>query len=58
MEIMMSKKRELLLNTALDLFYRQGINSIGINEVIKVSGVAKKTLYNRYTVGLVEMKLN
>ncbi|WP_259396756.1 TetR/AcrR family transcriptional regulator [Shewanella sp. SG41-3] len=48
MEIMMSKKRELLLNTALDLFYRQGINSIGINEVIKVSGVAKKTLYNHF----------
>lgn len=45
----MSKKRDLLLDTALGLFYRQGINSIGINEVIKVSGVAKKTLYSHFT---------
>lgn len=44
----MSKKRDLLLCTALELFYRNGINSIGINEVIKVSGVAKKTLYNHF----------
>lgn len=44
----MSKKRDLLLNTALELFYRHGINSIGINEVIKVSEVAKKTLYNHF----------
>jgi AcrR family transcriptional regulator len=45
----MSKKRDLLLTTALELFYRHGINSIGINEVIKVSGVAKKTLYTHFT---------
>lgn len=44
----MSKKRDLLLTTALELFYRHGINSIGINEVIKVSGVAKKTLYSHF----------
>lgn len=44
----MSKKRDLLLDTALELFYRHGINSIGINEVIKVSGVAKKTLYSHF----------
>lgn len=41
----MSKKRQLLIETALDLFYRHGINSIGINEILKVSGVAKRTLY-------------
>ncbi|MCK6263779.1 TetR/AcrR family transcriptional regulator [Vibrio sp. ZSDE26] len=45
----MSKKRDLLLSTALELFYRHGINSIGINEVIKVSGVAKKTLYSHFS---------
>ena len=44
----MSQKRELLLSTALDLFYRHGIHSVGINEVIKVSGVAKKTLYSHF----------
>ncbi|WP_246028884.1 TetR/AcrR family transcriptional regulator [Litorilituus sediminis] len=46
---MMSKKRDLLLNTALKLFYQHGINSIGVNEVIKVSGVAKKTLYSHFS---------
>lgn len=44
----MSQKRELLINTALDLFYRNGINSIGINEVLKISGVAKRTLYSHF----------
>jgi AcrR family transcriptional regulator len=44
----MSKKRQLLIDTALDLFYRYGINSIGINEVLKTSGVAKRTLYSHF----------
>ncbi|KGY14396.1 transcriptional regulator [Vibrio tubiashii] len=44
----MSKKRQLLIDTALDLFYQHGINVIGINEVLKVSGVAKRTLYNHF----------
>lgn len=44
----MNKKRQLLINTALTLFYTKGINSIGINEILKVSGVAKNTLYNHF----------
>ena len=44
----MSKKRQILIDTALDLFYRNGINSIGINEILKSSGVAKRTLYNDF----------
>lgn len=44
----MSQKRERLINTALDLFYCNGINSIGVNEVLKVSGVAKRTLYTHF----------
>lgn len=44
----MSKKRQLLIDTALELFYRYGIKSIGINEVLKVSGVAKRTLYSHF----------
>ncbi len=44
----MSKKRQLLIDTALDLFYQYGINSIGINEVLKTSGVAKRTLYSHF----------
>ncbi|EGQ7647622.1 TetR/AcrR family transcriptional regulator [Vibrio alginolyticus] len=44
----MNKKKQLLIDTALSLFYKQGINSIGINEVLNVSGVAKRTLYNHF----------
>ncbi|WP_070968952.1 TetR/AcrR family transcriptional regulator [Vibrio sonorensis] len=44
----MADKRQLLIDTALDLFYRFGINTIGINEVLKVSKVAKKTLYTHF----------
>ncbi|NRA61046.1 MAG: TetR/AcrR family transcriptional regulator [Psychrobium sp.] len=44
----MNKKRQLLIDTALALFYKNGINCIGINEILKVSGVAKKTLYSHF----------
>ncbi len=44
----MSKKRQILIDTALDLFYRNGINSIGINEILKSAGVAKRTLYTDF----------
>lgn len=44
----MNKKRELLIDTALRLFYENGINSIGVNQILKVSGVAKKTLYHHF----------
>lgn len=44
----MNEKRELLIDTALALFYTKGINSIGINEILKTSGVAKRTLYNHF----------
>ena len=44
----MNKKRELLVSTALALFYDNGVNSIGINEILKISGVAKRTLYSHF----------
>jgi len=44
----MNDKRALLVESALDLFYRKGINSVGINEVLTASGVAKKTLYHHF----------
>lgn len=44
----MSNKKQLLIDTALELFYNKGINSIGINEIIKTSGVAKRTLYTHF----------
>ena len=44
----MNDKRQILIDTALSLFYAKGVNSIGINEILKVSGIAKKTLYNQF----------
>ncbi|WP_461534646.1 TetR/AcrR family transcriptional regulator [Spongorhabdus nitratireducens] len=44
-----SDKRSQLLETALQLFYEKGINAVGINEVLKSSGIAKKTLYNHFS---------
>jgi AcrR family transcriptional regulator len=49
MERNMIDKKSVLIGTALRLFYDHGINSIGINEVLKESGVAKKTLYNHFS---------
>jgi len=44
----MNKKRQQLIDIAFMLFYKNGINTIGINEILKVSGIAKKTLYNHF----------
>ena len=44
----MNKKRKLLIDTSLSLIYSNGINSIGINEILKISGVAKQTLYSHF----------
>lgn len=40
--------RDLIINTASDLFYSKGYNLIGINEIIEKSGIAKATLYNHF----------
>lgn len=42
-------KRQLLVITAFELFYRHGIHAVGINQILQVSGVAKKTLYHHFT---------
>ena len=40
--------RQHIISIASDLFYRNGYNSTGINEIIAVSGIAKATLYNHF----------
>lgn len=37
-----------ILNTASDLFYREGIRNVGIDRIIAESGVAKMSLYNHF----------
>lgn len=45
---MASSKREQLLNTALQLFHREGYHSTGIDRILAESGVAKMTLYKHF----------
>jgi len=40
-----SETKNKIINTASKLFYNKGYNLIGINEIIKESGIAKATLY-------------
>lgn len=37
-----------VLVTAGELFYRQGINAVGVETIAEVAGVTKKTLYDRF----------
>lgn len=43
-----SEAREKILSTASDLFYRQGYQATGINQIIDQSGVAKATFYSHF----------
>jgi len=43
-----SAARRRILETARDLFYRNGYRATGINEIIKKSGVAKATFYAHF----------
>ena len=40
--------RQRLLDTAADLFYRQGITAVGVDLVSKAAGVSKRTLYQQF----------
>ena len=43
-----SSKRERLLQTALELFAKQGIHGTGIDTIVEHAGVTKKTLYAHF----------
>ncbi len=40
--------KQHIIETASSLFYQNGYNSTGINEIISESGIAKQTLYNHF----------
>lgn len=41
-------KRQQLIEQAFQLFYKQGIHAVGINQILKQAKVAKKTLYSHF----------
>lgn len=44
----MSKARERIIAKATDLFYNQGYNSTGVNQIIEEASVAKSTLFQHF----------
>ncbi len=40
--------KERIIKTASQLFYKNGYNATGINEIIEKAGIAKATLYNHF----------
>ena len=44
----MNNKKRHIIEVAFLLFYHKGIHAVGINELIKKAGIAKKTLYNHF----------
>jgi AcrR family transcriptional regulator len=40
--------RDRLLNTAADLFYREGVRAVGVDLVVERTGVAKTSLYRHF----------
>jgi len=47
-KIVKQSSRERIIETANDLFYRQGYHQTGINQIIEESGVAKATFYSNF----------
>lgn len=45
---MKRKAKERLIEKALELFNRHGFNAVGIDTILKESGVAKNTLYRHF----------
>jgi len=41
-------RKEHLVQTALELFYREGFHATGIDKILRESGVAKMTLYKHF----------
>src|SRR3954466_5852337 len=40
--------REKVLAAATQLFYKHGINSVGVDEIVRKSGVTKMTMYKHF----------
>lgn len=44
-----SPARQRLLDTATDLFYREGIHSVGVDRIIEQAGVTRATMYKQFS---------
>ena len=55
-----SPARQRLMNAATELFYREGIHSVGVDRIIEAAGVTRATMYKQFEgkEGLVLAYLN
>ncbi|MFC5653531.1 TetR/AcrR family transcriptional regulator [Paenibacillus solisilvae] len=44
-----AKHRELILQTAAQLFNKQGVDSVSMHQIAKTAGIGQGTLYRRYS---------
>lgn len=44
-----SEPRERLLRTAAELFYREGINAVGVDRIVEEASVTRATMYRHFT---------
>ena len=49
-EVAEPSARERLLAAAGELFYREGVQTVGIDRIIAYAGVAKASLYNIFGI--------
>lgn len=56
----MSSRKEVILDTATELFNREGFQSVGVDKIITAAGVSKLTLYRHFASKeeLIEIVLN
>ena len=43
-----SPARQRLMNAATELFYREGIHSVGVDRIIEAAGVTRATMYKQF----------
>ncbi|MET0861869.1 MAG: TetR/AcrR family transcriptional regulator, partial [Microbacterium sp.] len=43
-----SPARQRLLIAATELFYREGIHSVGVDRIIEAAGVTRATMYKQF----------
>ena len=43
-----SPARQRLLDAATELFYREGIHSVGVDRIIEAAGVTRATMYKQF----------
>ncbi len=47
-DLLLRSARERIIDTAYELFAKNGIRAVGVDRIVDEAGVAKKTLYHHF----------